>query len=35
MNRGPEPEERAYFQPAVGDSEYKPKLSYNKQNLLY
>ena len=26
MNREPEPEKRPYFQPAAGDSEYKPKL---------
>jgi len=35
MNREPEPEERAHFQPAAGDSVYKVKLSYNNQNLVY
>jgi len=35
INRGPEPEECAHFQPAAGDSEYKAKLSHNNQNLVY
>jgi len=35
INRGPEPEERAHFQPAAGDSVYKDKLSHNHQNLVY
>jgi len=35
MNRGHEPEERAHFQPAAGDSVYKAKLSNNNQNLGY
>ena len=35
INRGPEPEERAHFQPAGGDSVYKAKLSHNNQNLVY
>jgi len=35
INRGPEPEERAHFQPAAGDSVYEAKLSHNNQNLVY
>jgi len=35
INSGPEPEEHAHFQPAVGDSVYKAKLSHNNQNLVY
>jgi len=34
INRGAEPEERAQFQPAAGDSVYKAKLSHNNQNLV-
>jgi len=35
INRGPEPEERAHFQPAAEDSVYKAKLSHNNHNLVY
>jgi len=35
INRGPEPEERAHFQPAVGDSVFKAKLFHNNHNLVY
>ena len=35
INRGPQPEERAHFKPAAGDSVYKAKLSRNNQNLVY
>jgi len=35
INRGPEPEERGHFQPAVGDSMYKAKPSHNNQNLVF
>jgi len=35
MKRGPEPEERAHFQPAAGHSLYKPKLSHHNQDLVY
>jgi len=35
MNRGPDPEEGAQFQPATEDSVDKAKLSHNNQNLVY
>jgi len=35
INRGPEPEEHAHFQPAAGDLVYKAKLSHYNQNLLF
>jgi len=35
INRGPEHEEPAHFQPAAGDSVYKAKLSHNYLNLVY
>jgi len=35
INRGPEPEERAHFQPATGDLLYKAKPSHNNENLVY
>jgi len=35
MNRGPEPDERAHFHPAAGDSVYEAELSHHNQNLVY